>query len=122
MKITVDKAPSPILQQKTPIKEAESSTDVDLTGKVKCEEIKLGNKLRYQIFVPEVNDVQIEKLESKGKCGLTLLIKGYSLIYLKCRYFSCSGFRRVRSMEHLGSLKFKLQTCYPCSIRIISKT
>ena len=74
MKITVDKAPSPILQQKTPIKEAESSTDVDLTGKVKCEEIKLGNKLRYQIFVPEVNDVQIEKLESKGKCGFFLLL------------------------------------------------
>ena len=72
MKITVDKAPSPKLQQKTPppIKEPDSkTTDVDLTGKIKCEEIKLGNKLRYQIFVPEVNDVQIEKLESKGKCG-----------------------------------------------------
>ena len=73
MKITVDKAPSPKLQQKTPppIKEPDQTktTDVDLTGKIKCEEIKLGNKLRYQIFVPEVNDVQIEKLESKGKCG-----------------------------------------------------
>lgn len=71
MKITVEKAPSPPApapvdaKAETPEPEPKSS-DIDLTKVIKTEEIKLGNKLRYQIFVPEVLDVQCEKLNNSG--------------------------------------------------------
>jgi len=75
MKITVDKAPTqPPSPAVTAITEktttppsppdSEKSTDIDLTKLIKTEEIKLGNKLRYQIFVPDVIDVQCEKLNN----------------------------------------------------------
>ena len=77
MKITVDKAPTqPPSPAVTAITEktttppsppdSEKSTDIDLTKLIKTEEIKLGNKLRYQIFVPDVIDVQCEKLNNSG--------------------------------------------------------
>ena len=90
MKITVEKAPTssaPVdaKAEAPPTPEPEpKSSDIDLTKVIKTEEIKLGNKLRYQIFVPEVLDVQCEKLNnSGGGFNSKIFLKIYKLKNLK---------------------------------------
>lgn len=70
--------------------EVDQEESIDLTDKIKCEEMKLSNQsVRFQIFVPEVHDVEFKLMDKHLKVKFASKDKKFNKTYdsKSCQFY-----------------------------------